>query len=346
MNTYKIHRLSLPIGLLLSVSLPLQANPQTPPGQAVFMPILPTVQPIYVPQPMPSAQSQQSPVFTAPEYVDSPAKTTTPVVGDIPKVSTVVDTKQAANAVPSVPEPVIQTAPQQSQAKIPPIGAYGYVDDPATSYTTPAPAYSAPARPIPNQTDTLPAVDNYGYAPNPYYAQAYPSAGYGYPQWAPNQNNNPFDNLGSEFFSGQNPFTNPMNTDGYWAKPDFRPWSSGPLAPNRWGNHPMNNMPWGTFPGWGDGFFGGFGPDNWKGITPWGNNVPFRWIDPTEPRESIATIWDDAINTPNNMGRMPPGWTAPYISVPNPVDVADEFEKNARRFPDEINNMIDFGDDD
>ena len=36
---------------------------------------------------------------------------------------------------------------------------------------------------------------------------------------------------------------------------------------------------------------------------------------------------------------MPPGWTAPYISVPNPIDVEEEFERNARKFPDEMRKM-------
>lgn len=150
--------------------------------------------------------------------------------------------------------------------------------------------------------------------------------------------------MGQEFtqdmFGGDNPFLNPFQNDGYFADKDFRPWSTGPFDKKHWkDSHPMRNMPWGNFPNWGEGFFGGFGPEDWRGITPWGNDVPFRWADPTDPKESIAEMWEDSLNTPNLMGRMPPGWTAPYISVPNPIDVADEFERNARNFPDEWRNM-------
>lgn len=151
----------------------------------------------------------------------------------------------------------------------------------------------------------------------------------------------------NDWFGGDNPFSNPADTRGYWADRDFKPWSTGPFAPDEWEEvHPMSNMPWGNFPGWGDGFFGGFGPQNWEGVTPWGNDVPFRWIDPTDPRDSIGDMWDDALNAPNRMGRMPPGWTAPYISVPNPIDVEEEFERNARNFPDEMRKMINTGESD
>ena len=202
----------------------------------------------------------------------------------------------------------------------------------------------------------------YGYGPqgdvDPYYAQpaypqmpmspyGYPSSPYGYgmpsmPQNVPFNNMNP-----DEIFGGDSPFLDPTDNDGYWAAPSFNPWNSGPLERDDWtDNHPMANMPWGRFPGWGDGAFGGFGPDGWKGVTPWGNDVPFKWINPTDPRDSIGEIWDDALNTPNAMGRMPPGWTAPYISVPNPVEVEEEFERNARKFPDEMRDMINTGESD
>jgi hypothetical protein len=159
--------------------------------------------------------------------------------------------------------------------------------------------------------------------------------------------NNPFFGRDNPVFGGDNPFENPFDNHGYWADKNFRPWQSGPFERDRWTqDHPMSNMPWGNFPGWGDGFFGGFGPDNWKGVSPWGNDIPFKWIDPTDPRESIADMWDDALNTPNRLGRMPPGWTAPYISVPNPVEVEEEFERNARKFPDEMRKAINTGDGD
>ncbi len=188
-----------------------------------------------------------------------------------------------------------------------------------------------------------------GYTYNtPYYAPGYgasPYYGYGYPGGSPYANGGGFSNApwnrfkGPDIFGPNSPFQDPLQNEGHWAKKGFRPWRSGPFAYDKWKDHPATKMPWGNFPGWGKGFFGGYGPDNWEGATPWGNDVPFKWLDPTDPEESIANMWEDAINTPNKMGRMPPGFTAPYISVPNPIDVENEFERNARNAPHEIHNM-------
>ncbi len=200
---------------------------------------------------------------------------------------------------------------------------------------------------------------DYGYGYGQYPGQGYggqpPAAGYAYPgaqgyypptygYGMPSRGGFPrrFGKDGWrdwDLFGGDNPLQNPFDHEGYWAHPRFQPWRSGPFAHDKWRDHPMKQMPWGNFPGWGDGFFGGYGPDRWKGVTPWGNDVPFKWIDPSDPEESIATMWEDAINTPYNMGRMPPGWTAPQISVPNPIDVENEFERNFRNAPTEFRNM-------
>ena len=209
----------------------------------------------------------------------------------------------------------------------------------------------------------------YGYGQQGYgYAQQPPTAGgygayYGYGQsqaysYSPypvnpyrgnTSGSSPFGNglgnvpwskwNGPDIFGENSPFEDPLQNEGYWTKPGFRPWHSGPFAPEKWKDHPATQFPWGNFPGWGDGFWGGFGPDTWEGATPWGNDVPFKWVDPTDPEESIAEMWEDALNTPNKMGRMPPGFTAPYISVPNPIDVENEFERNAQNAPDEIHKM-------
>ena len=189
-----------------------------------------------------------------------------------------------------------------------------------------------------------------GYTASPYAYGGYPQQGYSYSPMTSypgygNSGSGPFGNVpwnnwnGPDVFGSNSPFQDPLQHEGSWAKKGFHPWRSGPFAHDKWSDHPGTKMPWGNFPGWGDGFFGGFGPDQWEGATPWGNDVPFKWFDPTDPEESIAEIWEDALNTPNKMGRLPPGFTAPYISVPNPVDVENEFERNARNAPDEIHNM-------
>jgi hypothetical protein len=64
----------------------------------------------------------------------------------------------------------------------------------------------------------------------------------------------------------------------------------------------------------------------------WGAG-PQYWMNPMDPKEGMSQAWDDMMNAPHRLGRVPPGWKAPSIDIPNPIDVGDEFEKNARRAP-------------
>jgi hypothetical protein len=75
-------------------------------------------------------------------------------------------------------------------------------------------------------------------------------------------------------------------------------------------------------------------PDSFNPMRPgvWGAG-PQVWMDPTDPQDGMSQAWDDMMNAPARMGRVPPGWKAPTIDIPNPIDVGDEFEKNARRAP-------------
>ena len=45
------------------------------------------------------------------------------------------------------------------------------------------------------------------------------------------------------------------------------------------------------------------------------------------------------INAPSNMGEMPGGWYAPYVSMPNPIDVGDQFKDNMKDLPEQIRDM-------
>lgn len=45
------------------------------------------------------------------------------------------------------------------------------------------------------------------------------------------------------------------------------------------------------------------------------------------------------MNAPSRMGEMPGGWTAPSVSVPNPIDVGDEFSDAAKDAPDQMDNF-------
>ena len=112
-----------------------------------------------------------------------------------------------------------------------------------------------------------------------------------------------------------------------------------------YGGRPYGGGPYGGGPyrGGGSGPFSGIPfmqsfdmsrPDSFNPMHPrvWGAG-PQVWMDPTDPQEGISQAWDDMMNAPARMGRVPPGWKAPTIDIPNPVDVGDEFEKNIRRAP-------------
>ena len=125
------------------------------------------------------------------------------------------------------------------------------------------------------------------------------------------------------------------------------PYGGAPYGAGPYGGGPFNGMPFG-----GNRYYGGnrgSGPfsgvpfmqsfdmsrrDSFNPMHPrvWGAG-PQVWMDPTDPQDGMSQAWDDMMNAPARMGRVPPGWKAPTIDIPNPIDVGDEFEKNARRAP-------------
>jgi hypothetical protein len=58
-------------------------------------------------------------------------------------------------------------------------------------------------------------------------------------------------------------------------------------------------------------------------------------------KDKFSDTWDDMLNAPGDMGEMPGGWTAPSVSMPNPVDVGDEFGDAAKDAPDQMRNVYD-----
>lgn len=132
-----------------------------------------------------------------------------------------------------------------------------------------------------------------------------------------------------------------------------RPMNNGPFPGNIPGNR-MGSAPWSRGPWGGPMGRSGQATPFESNFTPWsrrfwdeigeGGRNPFRnmdeWVDIHEPREGIANIWDDMINAPHEVGQMPGGWTAPSISVPNPVDVQREFEGVAQDMPEEAKKQM------
>ena len=150
--------------------------------------------------------------------------------------------------------------------------------------------------------------DSWDYqVPDYNYPQNYQSSGFNAP-W--NNNNSgfsaPWDNRGTSFSGPWNnrgsSFSGPWNNRG-----------SGFSAP--WDNG-----------GWGNG-----------GRNPFGNRGPSQWMNPN--KNDFSNNWDDMQNAPSRMGRMPGGWNAPSVSVPNPIDVGDEFGDAARDMPDQMDNF-------
>jgi hypothetical protein len=117
------------------------------------------------------------------------------------------------------------------------------------------------------------------------------------------------------------------------------PYGGGPFGGSPFGGGPFNSG--GPFGGGspfrGVPFMQSFDMNRPDSFNPmrrqvWGAG-PQYWMNPNDPQDGMSQAWDDMMNAPARMGRVPPGWKAPTIDVPNPIDVGDEFEKNARRAP-------------
>lgn len=39
------------------------------------------------------------------------------------------------------------------------------------------------------------------------------------------------------------------------------------------------------------------------------------------------------------MGEMPGGWTAPEVTVPNPVDIDNQMQDNVKALPEQVKDM-------
>ena len=72
----------------------------------------------------------------------------------------------------------------------------------------------------------------------------------------------------------------------------------------------------------------------WGGNKFWGGSGPSTWMNPN--KRNWENSWDDMINSPSRMGEMPGGWTAPEVSVPNPVDMGDQMQDNVQDLPSQM----------
>jgi hypothetical protein len=150
------------------------------------------------------------------------------------------------------------------------------------------------------------------------------------------------------------PMQAPMPRPAYGPGPGYGggPWGGGPWGGRGWNNGPWGGGPWGGNRGWNNGPWnsGPWGGNNnwmpWGNMNNWGrgSRYPFGsgpqgWMQPNDPKGSMSRMWDDMLNAPSNMGTMPGGWKAPTISVPNPVDVGDEFGDAMQDLPNQMDNF-------
>jgi len=80
-----------------------------------------------------------------------------------------------------------------------------------------------------------------------------------------------------------------------------------------------------------------YGRGGWNKNKFWGRSGPSRWMNPS--KDNLEQGWDDMINAPSRMGKMPGGWYAPEVTMPNPIDMGDQIQDNMKDLPEQIKDM-------
>lgn len=166
--------------------------------------------------------------------------------------------------------------------------------------STPKPAQQGPAV-RPQQPRSAQAQQpRSAQAQQPRSAQAYGAPGFR----APQQYRQPY--------SGRQNYGRGRSTG-----PGYGPWDSG----HRGRRGHDSSMPWGG------------------SSMPWSSKKGKKGSGGWWDKDDIADAWDDMLNAPSDMGELPGGFYAPSVSVPNPVDVGDEFDDAARDVPGQMRNV-------
>ena len=127
----------------------------------------------------------------------------------------------------------------------------------------------------------------------------------------------------------------PYNEPSAFSTPGYNQYYGNRRSRNRssmpWGGG-NSSMPWGggnnSMP-WSRG-------NNRSGNNKfWGRSGPSTWMSPS--KDNWENSWDDMINAPSRMGDdMPGGWSAPEVTMPNPIDMGDQMQDNVRDLPDQM----------
>ena len=189
------------------------------------------------------------------------------------------------------------------------------------------PGYNNNYRPPMPQGYSRPPYQNNPYQ-RPFAAPMYPPMQYGYQP-------NPPANMYQGYRAPRNmnqPGMNQPSTNSGQAQQNNQPMQ----APN-----PNMSMPNNVPPGYNRPYYNGnnnrFNNNNWGGNNFWGRSGPGTWTNPN--KQNMEQGWDDMINAPSRMGTMPGGWNAPEISMPNPIDMGDQFQDNIQDLPEQLRNM-------
>jgi len=134
-----------------------------------------------------------------------------------------------------------------------------------------------------------------------------------------------------------NNYRPPMNPNSY--RGGNQPSPRGPY--NNSNNRPDNGASAYNIPGYNRNRNNNSGWNNMWGNNNnnnfWGNSGPRTWTNPS--KNNMEQGWDDMMKAPSRMGEMPGGWTAPEVTMPNPIDVGDQFQDNVKDLPEQIRNM-------
>ena len=171
--------------------------------------------------------------------------------------------------------------------------------------------------------------NNYQRPPPPVYRnRQQPPANY----QAPNANRTappppPGPYTGAPTAPQANPYRGGPAPRGPYNGPGNRPYYNGPSAFNTPGYNQYrrnrgSSMPWGNNNN-------RFGSNKF-----WGRSGPSTWMNPS--KDNWENSWDDMINAPSRMGDMPGGWTAPEVTMPNPIDMGDQMQDNLQDLPDQM----------
>lgn len=128
-------------------------------------------------------------------------------------------------------------------------------------------------------------------------------------------------------FSEMTPFGNTFSPNSLFNQNNFpQPWTNSTMW-NPWNNGNNSNMP--------------FFPQSSKKTNnkAWGNE---RNIWPDFYTGFTEDFWDQSINAPYDVGRMPGGWRAPSLNSPDPATVGDAVINQFPPMMDEMGNMMNF----